>query len=91
MLASVSDDRTAKVWTLEPLRMTWKSGDVFVPVEGSVGGNIGQGCLHTFSGHTGMIQFCKWVTHPSENIERLLVTCVPLWEMCTTTDCPQHV
>lgn len=73
-LASASDDGTVRVWTIEPLRITWQKGDNFFPAEGSVGGNIGQGCLHTFGGHEGIVQYCRWIPSRDDSPERLLVS-----------------
>lgn len=74
-LASASDDGTVRVWTIEPLRITWQKGDTFFPAEGFVGGNSGQGCLHTFGGHEGIVQYCRWIPSRDDSPERLLVSC----------------
>jgi hypothetical protein len=73
MLASVSDDGTAKVWAVEPLKMEWRSGKV-LPVEGSVGGEPDQGCVRTLLGHTRNVTLCRWAAMTPDPYDRTLIT-----------------
>jgi len=73
MLSSISDDKTARIWALEPLKMTVKDGEI-VPTEGSVGGADGQGCLHVLRKHKSTILNCKWAPLGRDPAERIFVT-----------------
>lgn len=76
LLASVSDDGTARIWSLDPLKMIWVEGSL-VPAENSVGGAKGQSCLHLLAGHTGMVHACRWLQpDPDKLSDRILATYV---------------
>ncbi|KAG8797450.1 hypothetical protein FRC16_008857 [Serendipita sp. 398] len=76
LLASVSDDKTVRIWKFEPLRLMWKSGEVW-PSEGSVGGEVDQGCLHVLQGHGRSVATCKWAPPLEDGTENILITFVP--------------
>ncbi|CAG7847670.1 SubName: Full=Uncharacterized protein {ECO:0000313/EMBL:CCA73360.1} [Serendipita indica DSM 11827] len=59
-IASVSDDLTVRIWNLETLRMEFKEGSLR-PIAGSVGGNMGQNCIHTLRAHKSSITSCRWL------------------------------
>ncbi|KAG8754968.1 hypothetical protein FRC14_004477 [Serendipita sp. 396] len=73
LLASVSDDKTVRIWKFEPLRLMWKSGEVW-PSEGSVGGEVDQGCLHVLQGHGRSVATCKWAPPLEDGTENILIT-----------------
>lgn len=76
LLASVSDDGTGRIWTLEPLKMVWVDSNI-VPADNSVGGAPGQNCLHVLTGHEGMVHACRWLqADPQNHSDRQLATYV---------------
>jgi WD40 repeat protein len=72
LLASIGDDKTVRIWAIEPLKMMVKDGEV-VPVEGSVGGEDGQGCLHVLRAHKKPVMNCRWAPPRQGSSEKIFV------------------
>jgi transducin (beta)-like 1 len=72
LLASVGDDKTVRIWVLEPLKMIVKNGEV-LPAEGSVGGEDGQGCIHVLQSHKESVMNCRWAPFRKDSAEKLFV------------------
>ena len=72
LLATGGDDYDVRIWTIQPLKLMVVTGE-FVPAEGSVGGEVGQSCLHVLRGHKASVMHGRWAPSTVETPQKIFI------------------
>ena len=76
-LISVSDDMTARIWNITPLKSVYnQERQEMEPAEGSVGGQSGQDCLVVLKGHSSDVWEAAWCPSADGSPEKFVATYV---------------